>query len=54
MTSYTFKRRTNDLPDGVEVSQTFEANDYLEALQKASGNGSGNVIGTLLFWGQTN
>ncbi len=33
---YTFLRRTNDLPDGVDRKRSFDATSYIEALQSAS------------------
>jgi hypothetical protein len=33
---YTFRRRTFNLPDGVDYKKTFEAQDRLSALQSAS------------------
>ncbi len=33
---YAFKRRTYDLPEGIEAKKTFDANSYMEALQQAS------------------
>lgn len=33
---YTFKRRTSNLPDDVEMQKSFAADDALEALQSAS------------------
>ena len=34
--SFTFARRTHDLPDGIDGKRTFEAASYREALQMAS------------------
>jgi|GEM_PF-5096136 len=36
LNSYQFIRRTLNLPDGIERSKTFEAEDYMSALQSAS------------------
>jgi hypothetical protein len=36
MESFTFARRTLDLPDGIDGKRTFEADSYNEALQMAS------------------
>lgn len=36
MQSFTFARRTHDLPDGIDGKRTFEAASYREALQMAS------------------
>jgi len=34
--NYQFIRRTLNLPDGIERSKSFEAEDYMSALQSAS------------------
>jgi len=36
MNTYTFARRTHDLPDGIDGKKTFEAPTYNQALQMAS------------------
>ena len=36
MNTYTFARRTSDLPDGIDWKRTFEAPTYNQALQMAS------------------